>query len=151
MSEIYNRPIEIYSHSKEPLKTFHEFHNSFNRGRENKINNIPIRISYHGRAHYNSLIPTENYHVFKNHIINTSPGEYENIILENLKQKKLQKIEEENKFILPGMDTNNEENNFSGASRELIDILNKKTNTTTESEEKIKLEISRENFLEKSK
>ena len=49
------------------------------------------------------------------------------------------------------MDTNNKEKNFSGASRELIDILNKKANNTTESEEKIKLEISRENFLEKSK
>lgn len=46
MSEIYNRPIEIYVYSSKPIRTFHE--TSFN-------DNEPIRLSYHGKSHYNSV------------------------------------------------------------------------------------------------
>lgn len=38
LSEIYNRPIEIYAYSNEPMRTFHEI-----GGKEH-----PIRLSYHG-------------------------------------------------------------------------------------------------------
>lgn len=47
LSEIYNCPIEIYAYRAEPMRTFHEekFNNS----------NKPIRLSYHGNEHYNSV------------------------------------------------------------------------------------------------
>lgn len=38
LSEIYNRPIEIYAYSNEPMRTFHE----------QGGNEEPIRLSYHG-------------------------------------------------------------------------------------------------------
>lgn len=38
LSEIYNRPIEIYAYQVEPMRTFHES----DGGEE------PIRLSYHG-------------------------------------------------------------------------------------------------------
>ncbi|EAR85579.1 OTU-like cysteine protease (macronuclear) [Tetrahymena thermophila SB210] len=46
LSEIYNRPIEVYAYSSQPMRTFHE--TNFN-------NNEPIRLSYHGKCHYNSV------------------------------------------------------------------------------------------------
>lgn len=46
LSEIYNRPIEIYVYSCKPIRTFHE--SSFD-GYD------PIRLSYHGKSHYNSV------------------------------------------------------------------------------------------------
>ena len=36
ISEIYNRPIEIYCGSNKPLKTFHENMNEFNLKKENE-------------------------------------------------------------------------------------------------------------------
>ena len=47
LSEIYNRSIEIYMHSSKPMRTFHE--TAFLRG-------DPMRLSYHGKSHYNSVI-----------------------------------------------------------------------------------------------
>lgn len=38
LSEIYNRPIEIYAYSADPMRTFHE-----SDGKE-----VPFRLSYHG-------------------------------------------------------------------------------------------------------
>lgn len=46
LSEIYNRSIEIYAYSSDPLRTFHETASTTNE---------PIRISYHGRSHYCSV------------------------------------------------------------------------------------------------
>jgi len=48
MSEIYNRPIEIYAYRAEPLRTFHE-----EQHRNSGVK--PIRLSYHGSEHYNSI------------------------------------------------------------------------------------------------
>lgn len=62
ISEIYNRPIEIYSGSNKPLKTFHENLKEFNLKEDNKLNKkqiSPIRVSYHGKEHYNSIVPTK--------------------------------------------------------------------------------------------
>lgn len=47
MCEIYNRPIEVYQYSLEPINTFHGSY---------KTDNEPIRISYHRNVHYNSVV-----------------------------------------------------------------------------------------------
>nr|XP_009789379.1 PREDICTED: uncharacterized protein LOC104237015 isoform X3 [Nicotiana sylvestris] len=47
LSEMYNRPIHIYSYSNEPMNTFHGSYNS---------DSPPIRLSYHHGNHYNSLV-----------------------------------------------------------------------------------------------
>ena len=121
ISEIYNRPIEIYSGSNKPLKTFHENMNEFNLKKENedikneeKIKISPIRISYHGKEHYNSIIPRKNnYEIwinYKNNILTQNPGEYEEQILkmkaEENKEKKEEKkeIEESRKLFLQTKD-----------------------------------------------
>jgi len=122
ISEIYNRPIEIYSGSNKPLKTFHENMNEFNLKKENedsnkneeKIKISPIRISYHGKEHYNSIIPRKNnYEIwinYKNNILTQNPGEYEEKILkmkeEENKEKKEEKkeIEESRKLFVQTKD-----------------------------------------------
>ncbi|XP_004487483.1 OVARIAN TUMOR DOMAIN-containing deubiquitinating enzyme 6 isoform X2 [Cicer arietinum] len=47
MSEMYNRPIHIYSYSTEPINTFHGSYNT---------DTPPVRLSYHQGNHYNSLV-----------------------------------------------------------------------------------------------
>ncbi|OVA10037.1 Ovarian tumor [Macleaya cordata] len=47
LSEMYNRPIHIYSYSTEPINTFHGSYNT---------DTPPIRLSYHHGNHYNSLV-----------------------------------------------------------------------------------------------
>ena len=104
LSEIYNRPIEIYSNSTKPLKTFHENKNEFKR---EKINNdlndfvMPIRISYHGKNHYNSIVPNKEnlnqWRKIRNCFLKEKNGEYEDKVLEQVKlNKENKKIIEEN-------------------------------------------------------
>ncbi|XP_052779119.1 OTU domain-containing protein 5-A-like [Mya arenaria] len=47
MCEIYNRPIEVYQYSIDPINTFHGSY---------KTDNEPVRISYHRNVHYNAVI-----------------------------------------------------------------------------------------------
>uniref|UniRef100_A0A1D1Z6K1 ubiquitinyl hydrolase 1 n=1 Tax=Anthurium amnicola TaxID=1678845 RepID=A0A1D1Z6K1_9ARAE len=47
LSEMYNRPIHIYSYSTEPINIFHGGYNT---------DTPPIRLSYHRGNHYNSLV-----------------------------------------------------------------------------------------------
>nr|XP_043633291.1 OVARIAN TUMOR DOMAIN-containing deubiquitinating enzyme 6 isoform X2 [Erigeron canadensis] len=47
LSEMYNRPIHIYSYSTEPINIFHGSYNT---------DTPPIRLSYHHGNHYNSLV-----------------------------------------------------------------------------------------------
>ncbi|KAK8697708.1 hypothetical protein V6N13_113847 [Hibiscus sabdariffa] len=47
LSEMYNRPIHIYSYSIEPINIFHGSYNT---------ETPPIRLSYHHGNHYNSLV-----------------------------------------------------------------------------------------------
>ncbi|CAG0920686.1 unnamed protein product [Notodromas monacha] len=47
LSEMYNRPIEVYSYSSEPINTFHG---------EQVTDNPPIRLSYHRNVHYNAIV-----------------------------------------------------------------------------------------------
>ena len=81
LSELYNRPIEIYDGSSIPRKTFHE--NNYSQYCTKNINcgNNPIRLSYHKGNHYNSLVPLEDdkikYRRYKDGLIKTSPGIYE--------------------------------------------------------------------------
>ncbi|MCQ2816642.1 MAG: hypothetical protein MJ252_05165 [archaeon] len=100
LSEIYNRPIEIFSNSKEPLKTFHENNSSFSRFKSNEekskknSENFPIRISYHGSSHYNSLIPSKTnyqYSLFVNSLLNSQPGLFEDNVIFKLKKSKTEK------------------------------------------------------------
>ncbi|CAG2100305.1 unnamed protein product [Medioppia subpectinata] len=48
MSEIFNRPIEVYHYSCEPINIF--------QGNESATDNEPIRLSYHKNIHYNSIV-----------------------------------------------------------------------------------------------
>jgi OTU domain-containing protein 5 len=50
MSEIYRRPIEIYAYSSEPMRKYNE-----HCGAEGEQ---PLRLSYHGRNHYNCVLPS---------------------------------------------------------------------------------------------
>jgi hypothetical protein len=45
MSELYNRNIEVYSYSLQPINIFQAATNT----------NEPIRLSYHGNIHYNAI------------------------------------------------------------------------------------------------
>ncbi|XP_071810412.1 OTU domain-containing protein 5-A-like [Asterias amurensis] len=47
LSEMYNRNIEVFVYSTEPINTFHTI---------NKTDNEPIRVSYHRSVHYNSVV-----------------------------------------------------------------------------------------------
>ena len=102
ISEIYNRPIEIYSGSNKPLKTFHENLKEFNLKEEDSekktIKISPIRVSYHGKEHYNSVVPTkfdlDIWRNYKDNMISKNPGEYEDEVLYLKKQRKLNKINE---------------------------------------------------------
>lgn len=47
MSEMFNRHIEVYHYSSEPINIFHG---------SQKTDNEPIRLSYHRNVHYNSII-----------------------------------------------------------------------------------------------
>jgi len=47
MSEMYNRHIEVFCYSIEPINIFHGAH---------QTDNEPIRLSYHRGVHYNSLV-----------------------------------------------------------------------------------------------
>lgn len=47
VAEIFNRPVEVYQYSLEPINTFHG---------QYQTDNPPIRISYHQNIHYNSLV-----------------------------------------------------------------------------------------------
>ena len=67
--------------------------------KEDKIKISPIRISYHGKEHYNSIIPRKNnYEIwinYKDSMINTTPGEYEEQILKmKMEEKKENGLEQ---------------------------------------------------------
>lgn len=47
VAEMYNRCIEVYQYSTEPINTFFGVY---------KTDNAPIRLSYHGGIHYNSVV-----------------------------------------------------------------------------------------------
>ena len=69
LSEIYNRPIEIYVNIVKPIRSF--YNDGFNN------NKYPIKISYHENKHYNSIVPSakhKGYSLYKKELLNTEPG-----------------------------------------------------------------------------
>ena len=74
MSEIYNRPIEVYAMSDSPMKTFHENGDS-----------TPLRLSFHGSSHYNSIVPMSWNH--KSSLSSTEPGIIEDEAISMSKQE----------------------------------------------------------------
>jgi hypothetical protein len=65
MSELYDRPVEIYAYSDKPMRTYQQ---------QQMKNKYPIRLSYHFQSHYNSVVHRNSHH---NHIIQSNPGEVE--------------------------------------------------------------------------
>ncbi|XP_074644718.1 OTU domain-containing protein 5-like isoform X2 [Tubulanus polymorphus] len=47
ISELFNRPVEVYQYGSEAINTFHGSY---------KTEDVPIRISYHRNTHYNSVV-----------------------------------------------------------------------------------------------
>uniref|UniRef100_H0WUP0 OTU domain-containing protein 5 n=2 Tax=Otolemur garnettii TaxID=30611 RepID=H0WUP0_OTOGA len=47
MAEMYNRPVEVYQYSTEPINTLHGIYQNEEE---------PIRVSYHQNIHYNSVV-----------------------------------------------------------------------------------------------
>eukprot|EP00347_Sterkiella_histriomuscorum_P013052 403366200 len=86
MSEIYNRPIEIYAYSAEPMRTFHEQDGS----------NEPIRLSYHGKSHYNSIVRMD--WTYEKVFVKTKAGEIEDeaIKLSKLREEKTNEVQNQN-------------------------------------------------------
>lgn len=93
LSEIYGRAIEIFSYSKEPMRTFHEHCDS-------QVE--PIRLSYHGKSHYNALVPVG--WTARLAFINEEPGIFEDRVIQmynkdqqdtsfDVKQEKIDKLE----------------------------------------------------------
>ena len=157
LSEIYNRPIEIYSGSATPIKCFHENKNSSNF--ISKDGNIitPIRLSYHGRKHYNSVRPLKDanykYKCYEMNLIKTKPGIYEDKIIDIAKDnedrldKGIKKSEEEYLDKL--------KNNLSGKKNEeflnqIILDLNKKSENKNDDDNDDK-ELPKENEYKKKK
>ena len=78
LNEIYKRPLEIYSNIDKPIRSF------CNDGFNNNKN--PIKISFHGNKHYNSIVPSvkhKEYSLYKKELLNTEPGSYETIFIKN--------------------------------------------------------------------
>ena len=98
LSEIYNRPIEIYVDVDKPIRSF------CNDGFDKK--KFPIKISYHGNKHYNSIVPSlrhNDYILYKNELLNNNkPGTYEDnfIINYDISKKYNVKIDNINEPIL---------------------------------------------------
>ena len=95
LSDIYKRPIEIYVDVEKPLRTFSNI---------NDKKEFPIKISYHGNNHYNSMVPSVNssdYLLYKSALINTPPGIYETEFIKNydISKKFVEKNEDWNEPI----------------------------------------------------
>jgi OTU domain-containing protein 5 len=63
ISEIYNRPVEIYAYANTPMRTFHE----------NEGEGRPMKLAYHGQSHYNSITSKDKH----TPLIDASPGSVE--------------------------------------------------------------------------
>lgn len=78
LSEIYNKPVEIFAYSNTPMRTFHE---------DSGIG-IPIKVAYHGQSHYNSIVNKDGHR----RLIETTPGDYERSIIESAARGELREI-----------------------------------------------------------
>jgi OTU domain-containing protein 5 len=157
LSEIYNRPIEIYKGSNKPLKSFHEnkYFSQYDTNTNINFSLHPIRLSYHNKNHYNSIIPIDtdvvNYRKYKDSLIKSKPGYFESKMIKNAEdnEAELEKgIQVSNDFFL------RLKNNLS---EKIEDIANKNYLSEEDEEEhdenikskKIKKEESKEKNEEK--
>eukprot|EP00457_Paulinella_chromatophora_P000600 gb/GEZN01000600.1/.p1 GENE.gb/GEZN01000600.1/~~gb/GEZN01000600.1/.p1 ORF type:complete len:598 (-),score=100.62 gb/GEZN01000600.1/:72-1865(-) len=74
MSEIYDRPIQIYAYSETPLNTY----------QHGRVHQAPVRLSYHYQSHYNSIVDDASAH---KPLLNTRPGEMEDKQLDLSKKR----------------------------------------------------------------
>ena len=133
LSEIYNRPIEIYDKIDKPLKSF------CNIGFDKKF---PIKISYHGK-HYNSIVPSvrhKDYELYKRELLNANyPGVYETKFIKNYDpSKKFEEKKEDNKESLKN--ELNDEDIFSENDllyQKAIEISKEEFNRNQKNESKI--------------
>jgi OTU domain-containing protein 5 len=107
LSEMYNRAIEIYAYSSDPMRTFHESGSNTNE---------PIRLSYHGKSHYNSIkkLGKEN-----EGMVGMPFGQIEDITLRNAKLRAEKRKEQQQNNVI--MISNNQDemlNAIIGKSRE---------------------------------
>lgn len=84
MSEIYDRPIEIYAYDTKPMKTFHEQAESSdqieykNAAGEKVVETvIPFSLSFHGSSHYNCIV-SANWTASEAVLGDLEPGKIEN-------------------------------------------------------------------------
>ena len=83
LSEIYKRPIEIYINPDKPITSFSNVSHDKKR--------FPIKISYHGNKHYNSIVPSINnfeFDLFQKELIDSIPGKYEDEFIKNFDPNK---------------------------------------------------------------
>lgn len=68
ISEIYNRPISIFSYSTEPFRRFSE---------ENELSGSPLLLSYHKNSHYNAIMKDG-----QKPMLETEPGQVEKVAID---------------------------------------------------------------------
>lgn len=78
LSELYNRPVEIYAYSPVPMRTYQAPSTSSSLSPP-----PPIRLSYHFQSHYNSVVHDPTHHL---HLLNTPPGEVEEAFIQKSRE-----------------------------------------------------------------
>uniref|UniRef100_A0A1I8ATC8 ubiquitinyl hydrolase 1 n=1 Tax=Steinernema glaseri TaxID=37863 RepID=A0A1I8ATC8_9BILA len=92
ITEIYARPIEIYQYNTKPMKSFTPAHPLETPGQAN----APIRLSYHGKTHYNAVVDPFNPTIGVGlGLPELNPGEADrNLMADALHESESQDIEE---------------------------------------------------------
>ncbi len=76
ISEIYGRPIEIYSYEAKPIRTFHE---------DNELNIQPLKVAYIGFSHYNSINHVDH---LNEGVMESAFGEFEKAFMNQIELNK---------------------------------------------------------------
>lgn len=152
LSEIYGRPIEIYVNVDKPIRSF------CNDGDKTRY---PIKISYHGNKHYNSIVPSinsENFLKYKQELLSSPPGNYETNFIKNydISKKFYQKIDNFNEPIKYDiqLDDNLDEEDFiyqeaiEDSKRTFANEKNKSSNDYNENEQKSNIEYLSEPIIQ---
>jgi len=70
MAELYDRTIEIYAYSTEPIQRFNNSNNNNNNKTKNTVKRPLIRLSYHCQSHYNSVVGSDH----PSSVLRSTPG-----------------------------------------------------------------------------
>ena len=79
LAEMYDRQIELYSYTTEPMLKFHE---------QSEDSLEPIRISYHGKNHYNAVVLQE-WDPVKDNLIDEEAGQVEDWAIQQAEEKNM--------------------------------------------------------------